>query len=131
MRGLEQKVCDDILPKGSTCTSTKSVTITDTWTGSVDITAGIKDVVDVAVGFSTSYSEAVTTTLATGITVDCENSGYVVWYPLEEVSSGSLSEGSCNGDNCQNLGLPTNLRVTKPMVKEESGLTGEYAVRCL
>lgn len=132
LRGIQHKVCENILPDGASCTNSRTVTITDTWTMTGDVTAGIKDIVDVTVGFSKSNSEAVATTISTDLKIDCPGgSGYVVWYPMEERSRGYIQEGTCNSGWCGNLGDRVNLEVRKPILKEDNPITGEYAIECI
>ena len=131
VRGIKQLVCDSVLNDGDTCAETKSVTITDTYTAGVDVSAGLKDVIDVTASFSKANSKAVQTTLATTIKVDCPSGkGRVVWYPYMEVSRGECTKGECSDGICW-----TDERFsceTRKPVPEDSGLLkGEYDVECI
>lgn len=131
VRGIKELVCDSLLNDGDTCAETKSVTITDTYTAGVDVSAGLKEVIDVTASFSKANSEAVQTQLATTIKVDCPGGkGRVVWYPYMEVSRGECTKGDCSDGVCW-----TEERFsceTRKPVPEDSGLLkGEYDVECI
>ncbi|CAI4212380.1 unnamed protein product [Parascedosporium putredinis] len=89
VRGLEVRVCDNILPNGATCTRSWATTTTETFTVGFEVSAGLKDIVAASGSFSASTASSSTETLATAIEVQCDSgSGYIVWYPLLAVSRG-------------------------------------------
>lgn len=131
IRGPQTRVCNNILPDGASCGETTSVTVTESYTAGVEVSTGLKDVMDIGASFSTTYSEAIQTSLTTTITIDCPGgSGYIVWYPLMEISFGECGEGTCNGGFCQNTNR-YQCEVQKPMVPSEGTLSGEYDFVCI
>ncbi|KAI6777771.1 uncharacterized protein J7T54_002873 [Emericellopsis cladophorae] len=132
IRGPREYVCNDVLPNGGSCSKTRSVTVTETYTVGLDVTAGLKDAVDIGASFSSEYSEAVETSLRTTITIDCPDngSGYIVWYPLMQVSSGQCNKGTCSGGYC--LGDEFDYcTIRRPTQPSEGTLSGEYDYICI
>lgn len=132
IRGHEQRVCDNILPNGGRCDQSRSVTTTESFSFGVDIGSGIKDIVDVSASFSEEVSSSTTETITTAITVDCEDGGYVVWYPLMEISKGECGSGpqaSCDGGCIADT--ITECQYQKPITSGEGKLSGEYDIQCL
>ncbi|RYP05236.1 hypothetical protein DL764_003943 [Monosporascus ibericus] len=132
VRGFAERVCDNILPDGAKCDQTKSVTVTETFSFDGEVTAGLKDVVSVGASFSSSVAEAVTETITTSIQVDCPNGGYIVYYPLMEVSRGECGVGpqeTCNGDCITDSTEPCEYR--KPIESGDGNLSGEYDIQCV
>ncbi|KAG9249751.1 uncharacterized protein F5Z01DRAFT_668282 [Emericellopsis atlantica] len=135
VRGLQERVCDNILPDGARCDKTKSVTVTDTYTVEFGVEASvIKDVISASASFSYSESEAVTESLTTAITVNCDGrSGYIVWYPLMQVSRGECRKGTssaCNGVACFSDEV-SSCEMRVPIVAQDGKLSGEYDVQCI
>lgn len=131
IRGPRQFVCNDILPNGASCSKTRSVTITESYSVGFDVTAGLKDAVDIGASFSSEYSEAIETSLRTTITVDCPGgSGYIVWYPLMQISSGQCNKGTCSGGYCFTEEFES-CSIQRPTQPSEGTLSGEYAYECI
>ncbi|KAG9250821.1 uncharacterized protein F5Z01DRAFT_665038 [Emericellopsis atlantica] len=132
IRGPRENVCDNVLPNGGSCSKTKSVTVTETYSVGLDVTAGLKDAVDIGASFSAEYSEAVETSLRTTITIDCPDngSGYIVWYPLMEVSSGQCNKGTCSGGYCYTDEWE-QCTIRRPTQPSQGTLSGEYDYICI
>lgn len=133
VRGHQQRVCDNILPSGARCDQSRSVTTSESFSVSADIGAGIKDVVDVSATFSDEVTESSTETITTSITITCpDGGGYVVWYPLMEVSKGECGRGpraSCGGGCATDSTAPCEYR--KPIQSGKDKLSGEYDIQCV
>ncbi len=108
------------------------MTTTESFSFGVDVGAGIKEVVDVSASFTAESGRSSTETVTTAITIDCERGGYVVWYPLLEVSQGECGAGpraSCDGACvADSVG---QCEYSKPILAGQGRLSGEYDVQCL
>lgn len=132
VQGPQQRVCDNILPNGARCDQTRSVTTSESCSISTDIGGGIKDVVDIGASFTGETSSSSTESITTSITVDCENGGYVVWYPLMQISKGECGRGpqeTCDGGCITDT--VTQCQFRKPITAGEGRLSGEYDVQCI
>lgn len=131
IRGNEYRVCNDVLPDGASCANSRAVTITQGYSTELNIGAALRDAINLGASFTSSYSEAITTTLTTTITIDCDGGpGYVVWYPLMERSSGQCYEGTCNNGWCQDTSVSV-CSSDQPYVPADGSLSGEYDVQCI
>lgn len=132
IRGIEQKVCENVLEDGSRCTKTRSVTIEDSYTGGIDATFGIKEAIDLGASFSTTHSESVTTELSTSLELDCPGgSGYMVYWPFMEISKGTCTvDAKCNNGQC-GVGRLVECGAEKPVSPGQGLLTGEYGSVCI
>lgn len=131
IRGQEFRVCNDVLPDGASCTNSRSVTVTQGYTAEINVGSDLTNAINVGASFSGSYSEGVTTTLSTTITVDCDGgSGYIVWYPLVERSTGQCIEGTCRDGWCQDPST-SQCSSDRPYVPSDGSLSGEYDVQCI
>lgn len=132
IRGEMTYVCDDILPDGGSCTEGRTVTVTEGFTGGIEASAGLFDVINIGASFSTSYENSVETSLSTTVTVSCPGgSGYIVWYPLMQISSGECIQGTCNNiGDCQNRETHS-CTIERPIMPDEGTLSGEYDFICI
>lgn len=135
VRGLQQRVCDNILPDKARCDQEKTVTVTESYTVGFEVGSEIADVISASGSFSSERAEARTETLRTAITIDCDGrSGYVVWYPLMEISRGECLKGTstaCNGVACINDIETSPCELQVPKVAEDGRLSGEYDIQCI
>ncbi|KAK7747786.1 hypothetical protein SLS62_008822 [Diatrype stigma] len=132
VRGHQQRVCDNILPNGARCDQSRAVTTGESFSVGADVSTGIKDVVDVSASFSDEVSTSSTQTITTAITITCPNGGYVVWYPLMEVSKGECGQGpraSCSG-GCITT-TTAQCEYQKPIASGKDKLSGEYDIQCV
>lgn len=134
LRGERFYVCDNILPDGASCTETHTATITESFEVGFTASAGLFDIITAGASFTTSYSEAVSVSLSTTITVNCPGgSGYIVWYPLIERSTGDCFTGDCAGEFgtlCTNT-QRHSCGSSRPIMPGPSRLSGEYDYICV
>lgn len=129
IRGIRIDLCQ--VPTGSSCSESYSRTITSSYTAGFDVTAGLKDIIDLTASFSMTEEESYTTTLRTDIKVECGEGGRgrVVYYPYMEVSSGECTRGTCSGGFCS-IEERTQCTTRKPVPEDSSFLSGEYSYEC-
>lgn len=135
IRGIQQRVCDNILPDMARCDQERSVTITESVSVGFEVGNEIAGIISASGSFNSERSEGRTETLRTAITIDCDGgSGYVVWYPLMEVSRGECLRGTstaCDGVACINDIERAPCEMQIPMVSQDGRLSGEYDVQCI
>jgi len=133
-RGPAVKVCENVLPDGSSCTKTRSHTVSESVESNFGAELKLFEVLSLKGGFSIVSGTSNTESLATNIVVKCPSGqGYIVWYPLMEESRGECGKG--DSGNCGTCYADPEsyekCSMKRPIMKGLGQLTGEYDVQCI